>query len=85
MKSRLRRRTLVALAALLLAAPLAPAAQAVETDAHVEGTLPSGATYVMDKPESWNGTVLLFSHGYTPSECPTRRATPRTTPPSPLC
>ncbi|WP_257004156.1 S9 family peptidase [Streptomyces sp. SA15] len=70
MKSRIRRRTLVALAALLLAAPLAPAAQAVETDAHVEGTLPSGATYVMDKPESWNGTVLLFSHGYTPLGVP---------------
>ncbi|MGW0332518.1 alpha/beta hydrolase family protein [Streptomyces sp. NPDC003011] len=70
MKSRIRRRTVVALAALLLATPLAPSAQAAETDAHVEGTLPSGASYVMDKPESWNGTVLLFSHGYTPAGLP---------------
>ncbi|MDF3145433.1 MULTISPECIES: alpha/beta fold hydrolase [unclassified Streptomyces] len=66
----MRRRTFVALAALLLAAPLAPSAQAADTSAHVEGTLPSGATYVMDKPESWNGTVLLFSHGYTPLAVP---------------
>ncbi|WP_254878804.1 hypothetical protein [Streptomyces sp. NA04227] len=27
------------------------------------GTLPDGATYVMDVPADWNGTVLLFSHG----------------------
>ncbi|MDR6975335.1 pimeloyl-ACP methyl ester carboxylesterase [Streptomyces sp. 3330] len=70
MKSRLRRRVCVALVSLLLAAPLAPAAHAAGTGAHVEGTLPSGATYVMDTPDSWNGTVLLYSHGYTPAGLP---------------
>ena len=56
--------TLVALAALLLAA--APAAHAAEPT-HVEGNLPSGATYLMDVPADWNGTVLLWSHGYRPA------------------
>ncbi|WP_280863703.1 hypothetical protein [Streptomyces sp. SAI-144] len=66
---RIRTRTLVAVAALLLAAPLTPAAHAAE-DVHVEGRLPSGATYLMDVPAGWNGTVLLYSHGYTPPGVP---------------
>lgn len=32
---------------------------------HVTGTLPDGANYVMDIPANWNGTLLLYSHGYT--------------------
>ncbi|MPY38693.1 hypothetical protein FNH04_01570 [Streptomyces phyllanthi] len=55
---------------MLLAAPLTSAAQAAGTGAHLEGTLPSGATYVMDRPEAWNGTVLLYSHGYNPAGLP---------------
>ncbi|MHA5048284.1 alpha/beta hydrolase family protein [Streptomyces sp. SD15] len=70
MNTRIPRRTCIALAALLLAAPLAPTAQAAEAAAHVEGQLPSGAAYLMDVPESWNGTVLLYSHGYTPAGAP---------------
>ena len=31
---------------------------------HKTGTLASGATYVIDVPDAWNGTLLLFSHGY---------------------
>lgn len=46
-----------ALAALL--ATRALAASRLET-----GTLPNGATYLIDVPEAWNGTLLLFSHGY---------------------
>ncbi|MGC0398165.1 hypothetical protein RKD27_000809 [Streptomyces sp. SAI-126] len=69
MMHRIRTRTLVTVAALLLATPLAPAAQAAE-DTHVEGRLPSGATYLMDVPAGWNGTVLLYSHGYTPPGVP---------------
>ncbi|MDN3025835.1 hypothetical protein [Streptomyces sp. S.PB5] len=56
------------LAALLLAATAlpAPAVAATGTEpVHVEGELPSGATYLMDVPADWNGTVLLFSHGYS--------------------
>ncbi|MFH9002634.1 alpha/beta hydrolase family protein [Streptomyces afghaniensis] len=45
-------------------------AQAATTDSHLEGRLPSGAAYVMDVPASWNGTVLLYSHGYSPAGAP---------------
>ncbi|WP_052768523.1 alpha/beta hydrolase family protein [Streptomyces humi] len=69
MPHRTRRRTLTALAALLLAASLTPTARAAEA-VRVEGTLPSGAAYVIDMPDSWNGTVLLYSHGYTPVGVP---------------
>jgi len=27
------------------------------------GTLPDGATYLIEKPANWNGTLLLYSHG----------------------
>jgi len=30
----------------------------------ITGTLPDGATYVIDVPPIWNGTLLLYSHGY---------------------
>ncbi len=63
--SRTARRTACA-AALLLAVTALPtaAAAAPATTSHIEGQLPSGATYLMDVPADWNGTVLLFSHGY---------------------
>lgn len=32
---------------------------------HITGTLPDGANYVMDYPANWNGTLLVYSHGYT--------------------
>ncbi|KUN76376.1 alpha/beta hydrolase family protein [Streptomyces griseoruber] len=53
-------------AALLLTLTTLPATALAATaePAHVEGRLPSGATYLMDVPTDWNGTVLLFSHGY---------------------
>ncbi|WP_406159491.1 S9 family peptidase [Streptomyces sp. NBC_00882] len=53
-------------AALLLTLTTASAATASATTdtTHVDGRLPSGATYMMDVPTTWNGTVLLFSHGY---------------------
>ncbi|MGY1805523.1 hypothetical protein ACI78T_19735 [Blastococcus sp. SYSU D00922] len=38
---------------------------------HVEGTVDGGATaWVADVPADWNGTVLLYSHGYRPSFLP---------------
>ncbi|MFJ3207740.1 alpha/beta hydrolase family protein [Streptomyces flaveolus] len=64
-------RTRLALStAALLAVTALPAQAAAPADAHVEGRLPSGAAYVMDVPAGWNGTVLLYSHGYTPSGSP---------------
>ena len=52
------------LAALALAGP-APAAAA--TDTHRAGVLPDGAVWEADLPSNWNGTLLLFSHGYGPT------------------
>ncbi|MER6788329.1 alpha/beta hydrolase [Streptomyces sp. NPDC000658] len=67
--SRVRLR--VALAALASAAlvtlPL-PAAQAGTTvTGRLTGTLPDGATWIADVPDHWNGTLLLFSHGFGPT------------------
>src|ERR1700732_370042 len=28
------------------------------------GTLPDGATFVIEVPANWNGTLFLYSHGY---------------------
>ncbi|MFI6037251.1 alpha/beta hydrolase family protein [Streptomyces sp. NPDC051315] len=71
-RTRTARRTACA-AALLFAVTASPApavAAAAPTASHIEGRLPSGATYLMDVPAAWNGTVLLFSHGYTPAGAP---------------
>ncbi|MEU6668478.1 prolyl oligopeptidase family serine peptidase [Streptomyces sp. NPDC046727] len=62
-------RTPVALLTLCLCAVTPVPAQAA-TDTHLEGRLPSGAAYVMDVPAAWNGTVLLYSHGYVPAGGP---------------
>lgn len=42
------------------AAPRA-AAPAVE---RLTGTLPDGAAWIADVPEDWNGTLIVFSHGF---------------------
>ncbi|MFJ6838564.1 alpha/beta hydrolase [Streptomyces sp. NPDC091209] len=34
---------------------------------HHSGTLSDGATWIADKPARWNGTLLLFSHGFGPT------------------
>jgi pimeloyl-ACP methyl ester carboxylesterase len=34
------------------------------------GTLPDGATWVIDAPLNWNGTLLLFAHGLVPPGAP---------------
>ncbi|MDX3112974.1 MULTISPECIES: alpha/beta hydrolase [Streptomyces] len=66
-----RTRLRIALAALasaaLVALPL-PAAQAHATAAgRLTGTLSDGATWIADVPDHWNGTLLLFSHGFGPT------------------
>ena len=45
---------------LLLSFP-ASAVAAVST---FTGTLPDGATFLLEVPSPWNGTLLLYSHGY---------------------
>lgn len=29
-----------------------------------QGTFPDGATYIIQVPSNWNGTLMLYSHGY---------------------
>lgn len=48
------------LAALLLSASVNASAAVTK----ITGTLPDGATYLIEVPSPWNGTLLLYSHGY---------------------
>jgi pimeloyl-ACP methyl ester carboxylesterase len=69
----------IALSAVVLSAGLAPAASAAPSSSPaarpacgdsgavttVNGSLPDGATYLMQCPAGpWNGTLFLYSHGY---------------------
>ena len=59
-----------ACAAALAAGPATAAASAdprAATPTHVTGTLADGATWIADLPAQWNGTLLLFSHGFGPT------------------
>jgi hypothetical protein len=55
-------------AAAALALAGAPRAHGSTTPAggHLTGTLADGATWIADVPASWNGTLLLYSHGFGP-------------------
>ena len=55
----------VAMVAAIAAPVTASAAVTMAT-----GTLPDGATYLIEVPSSWNGTLLLYSHGYVPLGSP---------------
>ncbi|MFF7653063.1 alpha/beta hydrolase family protein [Streptomyces sp. NPDC007983] len=65
-----RARALALAATAVLAATALPARAASAEGEHLEGHLASGAAYMMDMPARWNGTVLLFSHGYAPQGSP---------------
>lgn len=63
------RTSLVALLAVLMAALLtAPAAAEPEPRTH-RGFI-DGAEYLVKVPHDWNGTLVLFSHGYYPEAYP---------------
>jgi pimeloyl-ACP methyl ester carboxylesterase len=61
MKSRMIRGIL--LLAMLLTG-LAAVASGQTGVTNYTGTLPDGATYLIEVPSNWNGTLFLFSHGY---------------------
>lgn len=44
-----------------------PATAAPDRAATYSGALPNGATWKADIPAGWNGTLLLYSHGYLPT------------------
>jgi len=54
-------KVLLVLAAILLLFVSANASAAVTTHT---GTLADGATFLIEVPSPWNGTLLLYSHGY---------------------
>jgi hypothetical protein len=57
----------VALAGVIMVAiGLAPGVAAAATAEHHTGQLPDGATWVADVPAAWNGTTILYSHGFGP-------------------
>ncbi|MEU6381606.1 alpha/beta hydrolase [Streptomyces sp. NPDC046909] len=56
----------VASTALVAPLPSADAQADAHVAGHLTGTLADGATWVADVPEQWNGTLLLFSHGFGP-------------------
>jgi hypothetical protein len=53
-------------AALAVPAAVPVGVSAAPLGSHVSGTLPDGASWVADVPAQWNGTVLLYSHGFGP-------------------
>lgn len=56
----------VAAATILLGTAVAPVAHADADATHYTGALADGGSWVADVPRSWNGTLILFSHGYGP-------------------
>ena len=46
---------------------LVPATAQAAPAARYDGALPNGATWIADVPANWNGTLLLYSHGYNPT------------------
>jgi hypothetical protein len=60
----LRSSLLVIALALVLGAGASSSASA--SAAHFTGTLPNGAAWVADVPSSWNGVLVLYSHGFGP-------------------
>ncbi len=61
---RLRGTLLVVFVALALVAGVGSTASA--STAHFTGTLGNGATWIADVPSSWNGILVLYSHGFGP-------------------
>src|ERR1051326_6174804 len=57
------RSIVIAIIASVVAAMAAPVASSAATTT-LTGTLSDGATYLIEVPAPWNGTLLLYSHGY---------------------
>jgi pimeloyl-ACP methyl ester carboxylesterase len=64
MKHLARRTRFIFAYAVFLLASLTTVARAQATVTTKTGALPDGATYVIEVPSPWNGTLLLYSHGY---------------------
>src|SRR6266700_1162679 len=58
------RHAVVALILALAAASALPVTASASTPTVKTGTLADGATWLIEVPTPWNGTLLLYSHGY---------------------
>jgi hypothetical protein len=69
MRTVLRRRLLVTVATAATVISLAVAAAApATTSTSYSGTTSDGGSWVADVPAPWNGTLLLYSHGFGPPQ-----------------
>ena len=52
----------------MAALALTPASSGAQTTTsqHLTGTTSDGSQWIADVPSPWNGTVLLYSHGFGP-------------------
>jgi hypothetical protein len=57
-------KALTASAVLTASLSIAPVTSADAASGHFTGTLVDGSTWVADVPADWNGTLLLYSHGF---------------------
>ena len=55
---------------------LLPPATSAHADEEFGGSLSNGTQWIAVVPDDWNGTLLLHSHGYTPSFLPFPNAAP---------
>ncbi|MEV6627133.1 alpha/beta hydrolase, partial [Amycolatopsis sp. NPDC051114] len=60
------RRVLALIGTVLVTGGLSSGVAAGATSGHHTGQLPDGATWVADVPAAWNGTTILYSHGFGP-------------------
>jgi hypothetical protein len=59
--------------ALLIGSTWAATGAQATASTHYTGVLPDGGSWIADVPADWNGTLLLYSHGYgsnTPQDSP---------------
>jgi hypothetical protein len=66
LKARTSACLLASAAALALTAAAPVQMSAAAASGHFTGTLPDGTTWIADVPANWNGTLLLYSHGFGP-------------------
>ncbi|MCR6488473.1 alpha/beta hydrolase [Amycolatopsis sp. OK19-0408] len=59
-------RVLALIATILTTVGLSTGVAAGTTSGHHTGQLPDGASWVADVPAAWNGTTILYSHGFGP-------------------
>jgi dienelactone hydrolase len=64
------RKLVVALVTALVAGLATAATAAAETGRHTYTGSIDGAEYRVETPANWNGTLILFSHGYIPEGAP---------------